>query len=157
MNKTSWTFHEWIMFFEYLKEHTVSETFLEEVTQKGLDYQNGLQSKLITPLYDCVNHMVRRSVKEFERELNSIIEFGEMEFLELVFQKLCTELHKCLFFEKMEIFPSEIRKHLAMSVQDSIENNWKMQLEHSVYEVILENGDSSLEDIIYLLKKVRMF
>lgn len=157
MSRNSWTFHEWVQFLDYLKVHTVSDKFLQEVSKKKLDYQKGLQDKLTAPLYDCVNHMVRRSVGDFERELKSIMEFGELEFLDLSFQRFRTELHKCLFFENMELFSQDIRKYLAEAVRNFIENQWKMQLERSVYEIILESGDSSLEDLLYFLKKERLF
>ncbi|MDD7389458.1 MAG: hypothetical protein PUG60_07345 [Lachnospiraceae bacterium] len=157
MNRSSWTFHEWTLLLDYLKVHTVSEKFLEEVSQKKLDYQKGLQDKLITPLYDCVNHMVRRSIDDFEREFKYIMESGELEFLDLSFQKFRAELHKCLFFENMELFPQDVRRHLAETVRNSIENQWKIQLERSVYEAVLENGDPSLEDLLYVLKKERIF
>lgn len=157
MEKPSWTFQEWTVFLEYVKNNSVSEELLRKTSKINLDFRDNLGDKLEDALYDAVNHMVARIMKSFEKEMMDLVEFNETEFFDLILFRLKKNLRACLFFEQLDFISSDIRQTLADDIREELQEHWLPALKKWLYENTLESRSDSLEDMLYLLNKTRLF
>lgn len=157
LDKKSWTYQEWVLFFEHIKKNPISDKDLKKVALISLDYQKELEGKLDNCLCETVNCMVNRAVKSFSDKLEFLIEFNEMELLEFTFQKFQYDIRKCLFFEQLKVVSDDMKQTLSANVKTWIQTDWKKSIKKWAYDNILESKNPALEDILYLLDKERIF
>ena len=114
--------------------------------------RNALQKQIV----ETVNAVLDRSVKRFIRNLNENIAFNELSQTELLFKRLKKDVHRSLFFTRLSFLPKEFRAELEGSVKDQMCRFWDDTIRF-LYDRSLEFSNSELEDLLFLVKRIRLF
>lgn len=151
------TYQEWLVCFDMIKNGTGADNELFEAvgmgTFVGSDLtKNALQKQIV----ETVNAFLDKSAKRFIRNLNENIAFNELCQTELLFKRLKKDVSKSLFFKKLTFLPESFRLELEESVKEQMSNFWEATTKF-LHNQSLEFSNSDLEDLLFLVNRIKLF
>lgn len=151
------TYQDWLVCFDMMKNGSGADTEVFDAACMGSFVgsdltKNALQKQIV----ETVNAFLDKSVKRFIRNLNENIAFNELSQTELLFKRLKKDVAKSLFFTKLSFLPKDFRSDLEDSVKEQMSGFWEDTIKF-LYEQSLEFSNSELEDVLFLVKRIRLF
>lgn len=151
------TYQEWLTCFEIMKSGSVAGNEAFDAASNGSFVGNDLtKNALQRQIVETVNAVLDKSVKRFIRNLNESIAFNELPETVLLFKRLKKDVHKALFFTKLSFLPKDLRQELEKSVKDQMTGFWEDTITF-LQNQSLEFSNSDLEDVLFLVKRIRLF
>ena len=151
------TYQDWLLCFDVMKNGSGADNDVFDAACMGSFVgsdlaKNALQKQIV----ETVNALLDKSVKRFIRNLNENIAFNELSQTELLFKRLKKDIAKSLFFTELTFLPKSFRNELEDSVKEQMSNFWKDTIQF-LYDQSLEFSNSDLEDVLFLVKRIRLF
>lgn len=151
------TYQDWLVCFDMMKNGSCADTEVFDAACMGSFVgsdltKNALQKQIV----ETVNAFLDKSVKRFTRNLNENIAFNELSQTEMLFKRLKKDVAKSLFFTKLSFLPRNFRTELENSVKEQMSSFWEDTIKF-LYEQSLEFSNSELEDVLFLVKRIRLF
>ena len=151
------TYQDWLLCFDVMKNGSGADNDVFDAACMGSFVgsdltKNALQKQIV----ETVNALLDKSVKRFIRNLNENIAFNELPQTELLFKRLKKDIAKSLFFTELTFLPKSFRNELEDSVKEQMSNFWKDTIQF-LYDQSLEFSNSDLEDVLFLVKRIRLF
>ena len=140
------TYQDWLVCFDMMKNGSGADTEVFDAACMGSFVGSDLTK----------NAFLDKSVKRFIRNLNENIAFNELSQTELLFKRLKKDVAKSLFFTKLSFLPKDFRSDLENSVKEQMSGFWEDTIKF-LYEQSLEFSNSELEDVLFLVKRIRLF
>lgn len=155
--KVPTTYQDWLICFDMMKNGSGADNEVFDAACKGSFVgsdltKNALQKQIV----ETVNALLDKSVKRFIRNLNENIAFNELSQTELLFKRLKKDVAKSLFFTELTFLPKSFRNELEDSVKEQMSNFWKDTIKF-LYDQSLEFSNSELEDVLFLVRRIRLF
>ena len=151
------TYQEWLSCFEIMKNSSAAGNEVFDIVCRGSFAGSDLtRNALQKQIAETVNDVLDKSVKRFIRSLNENIAFNDFSQTELLFKRLKKDISKSLFFTRLSFLPEEFRRELEESVKNQMSGFWKDTVKF-LYEQSLEFSNSDLEDVIFLIKRIKLF
>ena len=132
------TYQDWLVCFDMMKNGSGADTEVFDAACMGSFVgsdltKNALQKQIV----ETVNAFLDKSV-------------------ELLFKRLKKDVAKSLFFTKLSFLPKDFRSDLENSVKEQMSGFWEDTIKF-LYEQSLEFSNSELEDVLFLVKRIRLF
>lgn len=155
--KAPTTYTEWLDCLKLMRELPVNgNSIFELVTAGTFEGTQVTAVALQKQIVETVNAILDKSIKRFGRDLNEYLSFNEFFQIDLLFRRLKSEIHKALFFEKLDFLPFEFRKELAESVKKQMTAFWNDTVRF-LYEQSIDCSGMELEDALFLVKRIHLF
>lgn len=151
------TYQDWLVCLDMMKSGSGADTDVFDAVCMGSFVgsdltKNALQKQIV----ETVNAFLDKRVKRFIRNLNENIEFNELYQTELLFKRLKQDVSKSLFFTKLSFLPKDFRSELEASVKEQMSSFWEDTIKF-LYSQSLEFSNSELEDVLFLIRRIRLF
>jgi hypothetical protein len=151
------TYQEWLHCFSLMKNGSgPGNEIYEAVIAGSFAGTDRTKSALQQQIVDTVNAILDKRAKRFVKELNDSIAFNELAQVELLFRRLRKEIHRALFFRDLFFLSKGFRTELADSVMKQMNDFWNDTVDF-LYEQSLEFSNSELEDVLFLIKRIKLF
>ena len=151
------TYQDWLVCFDIMKNGSDADNEVFDAACMGSFVSSDLmKNALQKQIVETVNVFLDKSVKRFIRNLNKNIVFNELPQTELLFKRLKKDVAKSLFFSKLTFLPKDFRSELEDSVKEQMSNFWEDTIKF-LYDQSLEFFNSELEDVLFLVKRIRLF
>ena len=155
--KVPTSYQEWLACFDVIKKGTgsVNEVFDAVVSGSfnGTDLtKNALQNQIV----ETVNVFLNKRVKRFRHDLNESFACSDLPQIELLFKRLKKDIAYSLFFTKLSFLPADFRSELENSVKTQMSDIWCETIAF-LYDQSLEFPSSGLEDVLFLVKRIKLF
>lgn len=151
------TYQDWLMCFDIMKNGSDIGNEVFDVACMGTFIGSDLtKNTLQKQIVETVNAFLDKSVKRFIRNLNENIAFNELSQTELLFKRLKKNVARSLFFTKLTFLPRGFRSELEDSIKKQMSNFWEDTIKF-LYNQSLEFSNSELEDVLFLVKRIRLF
>lgn len=151
------TYQEWLECFELMKSGSIVGNEVFDAVRGGIFVGSDLtKDALQRQIVETVNALLDKSVKRFIRNLNDSIAFNELPDTVLLFKRLKKEVNISLFFTELSFLPEGFRHDLEKSVKDQMNGFWNDTVAF-LQDQSLEFSNSDLEDILFLVKRIRLF
>ena len=143
------TYQDWLVCFDMMKNGSGADTEVFDAACMGSFVGSDLTK-------NALQKQIVETVKRFIRNLNENIAFNELSQTELLFKRLKKDVAKSLFFTKLSFLPKDFRSDLENSVKEQMSGFWEDTIKF-LYEQSLEFSNSELEDVLFLVKRIRLF
>lgn len=151
------TYQEWLICFDMMKDGSASDNAVFESAKKGSFAGTEITSATLRrQLVETVNAVLDKSAKRFIKDLNDSITFNDFLQTELLFHRLKKAIHSTLFFAELSFLPPEFRSELEQSVKKQMSAFWN-DIVNFLQEQSREFSNSELEDVIFLVKRIKLF
>ena len=152
------SYEEWLACLEAIHEHPWEAALLCERMRNGVF--RGVETSLLPSferrVLDCVNRMLDQSVERFSHQCQELMETADFSMLDLLFQRLATQIRLALFFRELDFLPEEFRLTTEQSLRERMTFFWNDTLRTLEHEA-LENGAIELEDALEAIKRISLF
>lgn len=151
------TYQDWLACFDIMKNGSCADTEVFDAAGMGSFIGSELTKvALQNQIVETVNAYLDKCVKRFIRNLNTNIEFNELSQTELLFKRLKKDVAKSLFFTHLSFLPTNFRLELEDSVKKQMIKFWDSTIQF-LYDQSLEFSNAELEDLLFLLKRIKLF
>lgn len=151
------TYQDWLIYFDIMKHGSGIDSDVYDALCMGSFVgsdltRNALQKQIV----ETVNAVLDKGVKRFNRNFNENIAFNELSQTEVLFKRLKKDVLMSLFFTRLTFLPKDFRSELEDSVKVEMTRFWETTMKF-LYDQSLEFSNPELENLLFLVKKIKLF
>lgn len=150
------TYNDWLDCFDVLQHKNVTKDELKLLGMGRCTASRESVEFLEKQLIKTLNVMIKRYIKAFNKDLQMHMLYNEYDDLYRLFSGLAARFNGCLFFTGLGFLGTEFRRELRDSVVCEIRRFWDSMIA-SLYAQCIEHNDRSLEDVLYMMKRITLF
>ena len=150
------SYADWIEAFENIKKYPLSADNYLALEGGTLDIYSSMSHPFNSMMTDAINVALRRCIDSFSKELDMCLSFNEIENIELSFSHFKRNVKRVFFFEGFSFLPESIKKELSEKIKEQISAFWNEVIAYLNKEA-LNNQIRELEDILFLIKRIKLF
>lgn len=150
------TYREWLDCLHLLRENDAYGVGVYDALAAGsFSGTESTRAALQKQMVDGVNAALDKSAKRFIRNMNDSLAFNEFSQIASLFYRLKRDVRAVLFFESLDFLPKEFREELSDAVKSQMLKFWNESTAF-LYEQSLEVSNPDLEDVLFLVKRIKL-
>ena len=147
---------DWLGVLETLRQRDLTE---EECALLACGCCTDLESALPyleQQLIETVNRMLKNCIRSFRRDAAEAEMYSDTDALLSAFRRFAQKLDRCAFFTELSFLPQGFRSELFDSLKTEAGKYWNCLTANLAREAV-ENNQPALEDLLYMIRRIRLF
>ena len=142
--------------FNQMKEEPLSKIDYEQFSKGEFWGSETTLVSLENQMVDAINVVLNRIVKRFLKDFNEYLVFNELSQMDNLFKKLKKDINHVMFFLDLNFLSDDFKKELYNSVSEQMLVFWNDTIDF-LQKQANEYYNSDLEDVLFLIKRIKLF
>lgn len=147
-------YQQWLACFNHLRSFPMDAEVLRLMEQGELNrLDRRMTDQFLTRLDELVRQLLRAHIDRFMKDLDQLLESGDLEGLEIRAGRFSRRLGQCLFFEQVAFLPDDTRRQLSEGYRTQIHAFWQ-RLVRALEQQAEDARSGDLEELAYRIRRI---
>ena len=154
--QVQYSFTDWRDYIESILKSSYQSIPFDDIRERfPLDYSKEYNPILADSIEKLETFALKKIINAFNNKWSRGIEENDITLVYAAWNELDASLKKCLFYKKIESFPSEIGEQVDNQVF-KVADDIQYMCEKHIKQAEGESGSAFMKDLYYLIRKNRL-